>query len=107
MIACFTSEISLPLERDASFHMLLSNLTTSTSDLDFHFELASSLLTIPTNFNGAYEMCINVVVFNDEEVESDETIAYDVMPLSELDSVEYKGNDSSLLFSVFDDDGKI
>ena len=107
MIVCFTSEISLPLKREASFQVLLSNLTTATPDSDFLPEYDSSLLTLPTNFSGAYEMCIDVIVFDDEEVESDEIIAYDVTPLSELDNIELKGDGSSLAFTVFDDDGKI
>ena len=104
---CFKSEVNQPLNRDASFALSLSNLTTATPDSDFHFELTSSLLTIPTDFSGAYEMCVNVTVFDDEKVESNEIIAYDIIPLSELDSVEFKGDGSSLAFTILDNDGKI
>ena len=104
--ACFTTELSQPLNRDAMFEIALSNSTTSTVEFDFLPEFDSHFLVIPSNFSGVYEVCADVIVFDDVEVERDEIIVYDVTPLSELDTVEFPGNYDSIIFTIIDDDSK-
>ena len=102
---CFTAEEPLPPKREAFFQVSLSNLTTATMGFDF-VPLDFTLLTIPANFIGAYEMCANVRILDDEEVEADEIIAYNVSPLlSELDSVVFLGNLTQIILTINDDEG--
>ena len=86
--------------------MSLSNLTTATIEFDFFPEFDSHFLIIPMDFNGVYEICSDILVFDDEEMESGEIIVYDVTPLSQFDSVVFSGNQSSIVVYVIDDDGK-
>ena len=96
--ACFTSDITQPLNRDAIFEISLSNVTTASIQLDFDPEFDFHFLTIQTGFNGLYEMCVNISILEDDEriIEVDETIVYDVIPLSELDRVNFPRNLSSI-----------
>ena len=103
--ACFTSDVTIPLIRDALFLLTLSNSTTATVHQDF--DSAPSFITVPTNFSGFFEVCINISIMDDSTVEDDEIIEYDVLPLSELDVVEFTGNFSSILFTIIDKDGKV
>lgn len=103
--ACFSTEVSQLLKRDSEFELSLSNLTTATIGIDFLPEFDSNLLIIPMEFRGVYESCINITVLDDDFMES-ETIVYDVTPLSELDSVVFFGNLSSIVIHIFDTDGK-
>ena len=102
--ACFSSEVDIPLIRDAVFLLSLSNSSTAIIEQDFVPE--SSLIAVPTNFSGFFEMCLNITIIDDSIVEAEEIIAYDLLPLSELDTVLFPGNLSSIEFIIIDKDGK-
>lgn len=102
---CFTSEVAMPLVRDAIF--LLSFLNSSTATIEQDFMPESSFIAIPANFSGIFEMCLNFTILDDPIAEEDEIIVYDVLPLSEMDTVDFPGNSSSIVFTIVDEDGEI
>lgn len=106
LTVCFKTELSQPLNREATFKLALSNSTTAAIESDFLPDFDADFLTIPEEFVGVYEVCTNVTVFDDHEVEKEEIIVYDVTPLSDLDTVHFVGGSNSITFTIFDDDCK-
>ena len=101
---CFTSEVAIPLIRDSRFLLSLSNVTTASLEQDF--VPPTSFITIPTNFSGVFEMCVNFTILDDPLVEADEVIVYDVLPQADLDSVKFPGSLNSIMFVIVDEDGR-
>ena len=87
--ACFTTFIDQPLDREVAFEFVMSPLTTATFGVDFLPVLDSTFLIIPRNFSGFFDQCVPIEIYGDDEVEGTEVIAYDLVPLSDLDSVVF------------------
>ena len=103
--ACYAASVPRTLNRDVSFQFeLQSNM--STTSLGGDYSILNDNLTIPYGFRGQYSGCINLVVFGDDIVEDDETIAYTLVPLSNLDSVQFLNNSNGYELTVRDTDGK-
>ncbi len=104
--ACFTAELDRPLfTRDAVFEFILSNLTTATFGVDFIPNTNNSFLTIPATFSGRFEECIEVFIIGDNDIETDEVVVYDLIPLSSLDTVLFPSGASSLVINILENDG--
>lgn len=88
------------------FEFVLSNLTTATLGVDFLPFINSAFLTVPANFSGDFQQCIDVIIFGDDLVEDDEVIVYQLRALSDLDMVEFPANQSSLRLLIIDNDSK-
>ena len=96
---CFTANVSQPLGRDAVFEFVLANTSTATIFEDYAPNIAAPFLTIPALFSGQFFTCAVIQIFGDNEVEGNEVIVSDLVPLSPQDSV---ANDSTLVITIID-----
>ena len=103
--ACFTAYINQPLDREVAFEFVVSPLTTATFGVDFLPVLDSTFLIIPRNFSGFFDQCVPIEIYGDDEVEGTEVIAYDLVPLSDLDSVVFPPG-RNLTLRIIDREGK-
>ena len=98
--SCFSANISHPLNRDAEFKFVPSNLTTATPDVDFQTNGAGALLTIPMNFSGDFLDCVDIaVIIGDDSLEENELVVYELRAVSPLDRV-FPPNSSTLVFYI-------
>lgn len=106
---CFSAIVSEVLNRDAVFEFVdTSNESVAIASLysDFIYGFSPRLLTVPRNFTGLFQRCLDFIVLGDDLIEFDEVIALVVQPLNGIDSVVYPLNSESLRINIFDNDGQ-
>ena len=89
VISCFSANLSQPLNRVASFQLILSG--QSTASFGFDFVINTTSIVVPGNFVGEFVTCVNFTIFGDIMFESNETIVYDVQTEVSIDEVLFPG----------------
>lgn len=102
---CFRTNLSQPLNRDASFQLILSNPTTATLGLDFL--LANNFIIIPGDFIGEFTQCVDFEIIGDNFFEGNETVVYEIEAQSVIDTVLFPGNATSITINILDNDGML
>lgn len=108
MQVCFVTNLDLaqPLGRFAVFEFIPTDMATAEIGSDFFVDIATEFLFFPPNATGFQVRCINVTVIGDDLFEEDEVVDYQLLPLSELDSVTYVSGNSVRL-NIINNDGKV
>ena len=100
ILACVAANISMPSIRDAVFDIV--NVTNSTP----HFVISPLRVTIPANFTGTFQTCIQVVVFDDNLMEPNRVITFAIQPLMAPNQVVYPPGSNFVRINIRDDAGK-
>ena len=98
---CFAANVPQPLGREAVFEFVISNTSTAIIFEDYTPNITSPFLTIPPLFSGRFFTCVVLQIIGDNDVEGNEVIVSDLVPLSPQDSV---ANDSTLVITIIDND---
>ena len=100
VISCVGANLSQPLNRDASFQLILSGLSTALIGLDFDINTTS--IIVPGNFVGQFTVCVAFTIFGDNLFEGNETIVYEIQAQETmLDAVLLPG---TIRVDILDDD---
>lgn len=104
-MTCFVVSLNQPRTRDVVFLFMVSNMSTATPGVDF--ELSDANITITSEFaDEEYYTCVYLTVIGDDDVEDDELIVIDIVPLSSLDRVELADGSNSIRATIVDNDGE-
>ena len=103
--ACYNVSIDQPLNEDAIFTFMASPYSTATQDLDYYVDLPSLNLTIYAGNEAPFTTCFDIIIIGDNMVEDDENLVYNLVPLSEQDSVVFPEGFENLTLLIIDNDG--
>ncbi len=104
-MSCITAYVNQTLERDAVFNFEFSE-ARSTARLGNDFSSTFPPITIPSGFVGNFRMCINTTILDDDVVENEERIVYNLVAVSDRDMVLFPMDSMYLIINIIDDDGK-
>lgn len=105
LTSCFQADVQETRRRAAVFELRFLN--SSTADLYSDFFNSTSYIIVPAGFNGFFMECVDTTIVGDNSIEEDEVIEYELLPLSELDFLQYpNASTSPLRIYISDNDGK-
>lgn len=100
---CFSTQLNRTLNRDTVFNFVLADSTTANSGTDFVFD--NPFLRFTAGSSGDLMQCAEITITGDSIVENDESIAYNLIAMSDLDTVLPSETDA-LTVNIVDDDGE-
>ena len=100
---CYQANVTQMRKREAVFVFTLLSSSTATDMVDFETDRDASYVIIPVGFYGIFRECANVTIIGDDIIEYDEVIEYELVPLSDRDSVEPP---PPLRINILDNDGE-